>query len=62
MAIRALANTLAAQNRMEESFELQELALRQYRLTIGDNHPHTAGTMLKVSDRYVQLGNLDIAK
>ncbi|OOQ84287.1 hypothetical protein PEBR_34031 [Penicillium brasilianum] len=61
MAIRALANTLAAQNRMEESFELQELALRQYRLTIGDNHPHTAGTMLKVSDRYVQLGNIDIA-
>ncbi|KGO68286.1 Tetratricopeptide-like helical [Penicillium italicum] len=56
-----LGNVRAAQNRMDESFELHELALQQYRSTIGNSHPHTGGAMLKVSDHYYGLGNFDSA-
>jgi hypothetical protein len=57
-----LGNVRAAQNRMDESFQLHELALQQYRSTIGNSHPHTGGAMLKLSDHHYRLGNFDSAE
>jgi tetratricopeptide (TPR) repeat protein len=55
-AMLHLGNVRAAQDRLPESFELHDMALRQYRMTLGNSHPHTAGAMLKVSDHYVRIG------
>ncbi|KAJ0413768.1 hypothetical protein BJY00DRAFT_296307 [Aspergillus carlsbadensis] len=55
-AMLHLGNVRAAQGRLAESFEMHEMALRQYRMTLGNSHPHTAGAMLKVSEHYVRLG------
>lgn len=58
----ALGNVRASQQQWAESFELHRDAYLQYCSTIGNNHPHTANALVKMSDHYVMRRGFNTAE
>ncbi|KAJ6043169.1 uncharacterized protein N7446_001365 [Penicillium canescens] len=62
LTMYALGNLRAAQHQWVESHELHKNAYLQYCSTIGNNHPHTASALVKLSDHYVMRNELAAAE
>lgn len=61
--LHAFGNVRAAQGRMEESLDLHNRALLQYKkFTVGKNHHRTADVCIKVADHSVRLNQYQGAR
>ena len=53
----AFGNLRAAQGRLPESHEYHQMALEQFRSTIGDKHHRTADVCHKVAEHFIRTEN-----
>jgi tetratricopeptide (TPR) repeat protein len=56
LVLYALGNLRAAQNRLDESFEYHQRAMRHMRATVGERDFYTANVAHKIAEHLVRLG------